>query len=113
MGKIRSLSGHILEIISHIDQQRWDEACKALLDSDSASLCGLRIDSPFEIVRTFDEAVAFTRRRAMWYHSNKKLCLPLVAIGGKGFNSNDWKYPTDIPDLAKIIFPILLEEWIH
>ncbi len=111
--KIRLLAGHILEVISYIDQKEWDKAGKALLDDESARLCGLRIDSPFGVFRNIDDAVRFTRRKAMWFRTSKKLRLPQVAIVGNELDSDHWKYPTDVPSLANAIFPIWLEEWIH
>lgn len=111
--QIRRLAGHILKIIQDIELQRWSDANISLLDGDTAKHCGLRIDSPFEVFRNIDDAVHFTRKKAMWFQRNKKIRLPQVAIGGRGSNSLDWKYPAEIPDLAEKIFPILLEEWIH
>ena len=111
--QIRRLAGHILKIIQDIELQRWNDAITSLLDGGTAKFCGFRIDSPFEVFRNIDDAVHFTRMKATWFQSNKKIRLPLVAIGGKGSNSLDWKYPAEISDLAEKIFPILLEEWIH
>ncbi len=111
--KIRLLAGHILHIISYIEQNEWIYADSALLDNEKAKLCGLRIDSPFKVCRDVDSAVAFARGKAMFFRNNSKIRLPQVAIGGNNFCTENWKYPSDIEKLAKKIFPIWLEEWIH
>ena len=111
--KIRILAGHIHKIICFIDSQNWDKANKALNDLDLAASCGIRIDSPFKICETTDEAITYSLRRAFWSRNKMKLLLPQVAIGHKGMPFSKWVYPEEMPQLAIRFFPIWLEEWIH
>lgn len=111
--KIQILAGHIHRIIALVDERKWDDASAALFEQDIARQCGIRIDSPFKICQTVDDAVSFARRNAMWFKGKMKLTLPQVAIGIRGSESFDWGYPDEIPLLAERIIPIWLEEWIH
>lgn len=111
--KIRILAGHILKIICCIEQKKWNEANDALNAKKVAQSCGFRIDTPMKVFDNIDDAITFARGRAMWYKSFKKIRLPQVAIGKKGTSEDEWKFPSEIPELATRIYPIWLEEWIH
>ena len=111
--KIQVLAGHIHKIIVLIDECKWSDASDAIFEQGIAQKCGIRIDTPFRICQTADDAVSYTRKNAMWFRNKMKLRLPQVAIGARGSADLDWKYPEDQPVLAERILPIWLEEWIH
>ncbi len=111
--KIRKLAGHILKVICYIDQHKWDQANDALNAEKVAESCGFRIESQIKVFSDLDEAIGYTRGRAMWFKNQMKVRLPQVAIGEKGTSEDAWKFPFQIPELANRFYPIWLEEWIH
>lgn len=116
---VRALANHLIQAINAISAGQWATADGLLYNRTFAKNVGASINliyeqidptgkTPHAVASEITEAAI----KGMYYADSKKLDLPSIGLV-RGNDYGNAQGPQDNPDWAWIVYPVLLEEWIH
>lgn len=112
--EVRKMAGYLVDIIRYLDNKKWEEARKILLEKPAEFGYSVQC-KPKELSgdRTKDEKTIENESSVfMFYHKDKKLQY-VDCIIRKGNNPLEWQTARNNGWIAQRVLPLMLEEFIH